>query len=449
MFPTQRVGPLFLHIGSLNIMDRQSTTKVWQTTRTCLTLFMMIVFFCRQASASGVSRTSRLLVLEKYSDRLSTFTNRVLTIPAHSSTFNFRGGNGTRGTLAFVQPSSSLSFFHSSSRVEGRPKTSKTKRKRPKLDAKTKKKRAREKEFFRADRVLAQRSQRPRSECFDLLKQKRVWSRPEYLNHCGEVNGRDNRNNHDTAATSDDWIAISGPSAKLTMNTPLWIDRTHAVPLPPPLVMAYHKPKWVLSVTSDPHLNRPCLDETIVPAGMHPVGRLDYDSSGLLLFSSSGALTQRLLHPKHEIPKEYRVVVTNVVDREKLEEQFTAGVKTGEGIHTAELLSVEPWSDENVAPYLATVSAALPHHYNQTDLEERGYLDVFQATALTTVTVRVREGKHRMVRRIMANCGHPVVTLVRQKFGEISLDDLPERKSRAVTRDEEAWLQSILNDKIK
>ena len=231
------------------------------------------------------------------------------------------------------------------------------------------------------------------------------------------------------------------------MHTPLWIDKTHVVPLPPPLVMVYHKPKWVLSVTSDPHLNRPCLDDTVIPHGMHPVGRLDYDSSGLLLFSSSGPLTQRLLHPKHDIAKVYQVVVTGAVDEDKLEQQLTDGVRTGEGIHTADLLAVEPWENKAVVPYLESVRASLPTHYNQTDLEQRGYLEIFKANALTTVTLRVREGKYRMVRRIMANCGHPVVTLVRKQFGEIQLDDLTETMLRQVTPKEEAWLQSILKDK--
>lgn len=180
---------------------------------------------------------------------------------------------------------------------------------------------------------------------------------------------------------------------------------------------------------------------------MHPVGRLDYDSSGLLLFSSSGPLTQRLLHPKHDIAKVYQVVVTGAVDEEKLEQELTNGVQTGEGIHTADLLAVEPWGNEAVAPYLESVRANLPTHYNQTDLEQRGYLDIFKAQALTTVTLRVREGKYRMVRRIMANCGHPVVTLVRKQFGEIQLDDLTETTLRQVTPKEEAWLQSILKDK--
>jgi len=208
--------------------------------------------------------------------------------------------------------------------------------------------------------------------------------------------------------------------------------------------MLYHKPKWVLSVTSDP-MGRPCLDESVIPNGMHPVGRLDYDSSGLLLFSSSGALTQRLLHPKHQISKVYEVVVTNRVDETKLRDQLNSGVKTGEGIHTADLLSVSYFAEQEVSSLLDSVRKGIPSHYNQTDLEQRGYLDIFQATALSTVTVRVQEGKYRMVRRMLANCGHPVVSLVRQQFGEISLGDLPEGKLRAVTADQEAWLESVLS----
>ena len=241
----------------------------------------------------------------------------------------------------------------------------------------------------------------------------------------------------------DNLIYVPGPSAKLALHTRLWIDRKHEVPLPPPLAMLFHKPKWMLSVTSDP-LGRPCIDQNIIPNGMHPVGRLDYDSSGLLLFSSSGPLTQRLLHPKHDISKVYQVVVTNLVDELQLREQLTSGVKTGEGIHTADLLSVVHFDQTEVAPYLASIRGGIPSHYNQTDLEQRGYLDIFQATSLSTVTVRVREGKYRMVRRILANCGHPVVTLVRQQFGEISLGDLPEGKLRAVTAEQEAWLESVL-----
>lgn len=342
--------------------------------------------------------------------------------------------------FAFVPPRPSYSSpspirFHASASAQA-------KRRPLKAKSSKKKKKGNVDEVFRADRVLAQRSQRPRAECFNLLKQKRVWQRRQ------RDDDGDLTEHHDTTVNKVDqeWFSVPGPSAKLTMNTRLWIDRTHEVPLPPPLAMLYHKPKWILSVTSDP-LSRPCLDDSILPHKMHPVGRLDYDSSGLLLFSSSGALTQRLLHPKHEIPKVYRVVVTNWVDETQLREQLTTGVQTGEGIHTAELLSVSHLDDDEVAPYLSGVRAGIPSHYNQTDLEQRGYLDIFQATSLSTVTVRVKEGKHRMVRRILANCGHPVVTLVRQQFGAIALEDLPEGSARSITAEEEAWLEWVLTGK--
>ena len=354
-------------------------------------------------------------------------------------------GSSSKG-LAFVQPSTALSFFHSTSTATGSkngkttttPTTTKTQLRATKSRKKKNKKQDASKEVFRADRVLSQRSDMTRSECFDLLKQKRIWQKRSDMTE--SLNDRLAESNDE-----EEWILVPGPSSKLSMTTPLWIDRTHEIPLPPPLVMAYHKPKWVLSVTSDPQMNRPGLDESIVPKGMHPVGRLDYDSSGLLLFSSSGALTQRLLHPKHAISKIYQVVVTNRVNEEDLQEKLSTGVKTGEGIHTADLLSVEHFDDDDVKPYLAAVQAKIPSHYNQTDLEVRGYLDIFQATALSNVTLRVQEGKYRMVRRIMANCGHPVVTLIRRQFGEICLDNLPEGKLRQITPEEEAWLESVLS----
>jgi pseudouridine synthase len=382
----------------------------WTTNRSASSFFVglvMMILWKEIAAAKPLRRSSRLL-----------------SVAAQGCSWKERYLPRSH-PLAFLHhpPQQKTSFFHSSSLLESPRQPSRVRR----LSAKKSKKKKGVDEVFRADRVLSQRTQKPRSECFDLLKQRRVWLKPG-----------------DTGNDEEDWESIPGPSSKLTMDTPLWIDRTHAVPMPPPLIMAYHKPKWVLSVTSDVQLQRPCLDETIVPTSMHPVGRLDYDSSGLLLFSSSGPLTQRLLHPKHAIPKVYQTIVTDRVDAEKLGEQLSSGVTTGEGVHTADLLSVEHFPQEDVAPYLQSVQSNLPTHYNQTDLKQRGYLDIFEATALSTVTLRVREGKHRMVRRMLANCGHPVVTLTRLQLGEINLDDLPEGSQRRLTDTEEAWIRAVM-----
>jgi 23S rRNA pseudouridine2605 synthase len=248
---------------------------------------------------------------------------------------------------------------------------------------------------------------------------------------------------------------IDGPSAKIRNDAILYIDGKDMVPLPPPLLAVYHKPKWVLSTRTDP-MGRPCLDKVLTD--MHPVGRLDYDTTGLLLFSSSGPLTQTLLHPKHAVEKEYVATVVNTVDEESLRQQLAAGVTTGEGVHTAVLTKVDHWTNQStVTEYLAKLKAEIPNSYNTTDLAERGYLDIFDATALSTVTLTVQEGKHRMVRRMLANAGHAVVSLHRRRLGMISLvnddndeknenniDLLPVGATRNLFPHELEWAQSLI-----
>jgi 23S rRNA pseudouridine2605 synthase len=214
-------------------------------------------------------------------------------------------------------------------------------------------------------------------------------------------------------------------------------------------------------VRRDP-AGRPCLDnvwlghnpDTKNPNAappLHPVGRLDYDTTGLLLFSSSGPLTQALLHPKHEIEKEYVAVVTGVVHEDELRALLAAGVTTGEGVHTAHLVSAFPNtpSDNDVATYLEKIKAGLPPEYNTTDLKARGYLNVFDATTLSTVTLVVSEGKHRMVRRILANVGHPVVSLHRERLGGVLLGSVPVGQTRLLTPAELKWARKQLKQGSK
>jgi 16S rRNA U516 pseudouridylate synthase RsuA-like enzyme len=134
------------------------------------------------------------------------------------------------------------------------------------------------------------------------------------------------------------------------------------------------------------------------------------------------------------------------------------------------LEQVEHFDAAAVAPYLQTVRDGLPAHHNQTDLQQRGYLNVFDATELSTVRLVVTEGKHRMVRRMLANCGHGVVSLKRERLGIIQLssevakgrdgsvneDDGDDNKEelrpgemRALTARELEWASSLLPQKTK
>jgi len=180
----------------------------------------------------------------------------------------------------------------------------------------------------------------------------------------------------------------------------------------PPLLAAYHKPLGVVSSMRDER-GRPDLS-AVLPAtwqsSLHPVGRLDADTTGLLLFSRDGDLTHRLLHPKYVVEREYLAEVEGAIDAADLGARLAAGIETIED--GASLI----------------VPAQL--------------LDVTEQTVRLTVT----EGKHRMVRRVLANAGHPVIELHRVRYGEVRLDelDLAEGEAAAIEGEALAWATSLM-----
>lgn len=170
---------------------------------------------------------------------------------------------------------------------------------------------------------------------------------------------------------------------------------------PPPRVALLHKPFGVHSTVTDP-FGRPCLSTVareLLALGLHPVGRLDAQTDGLLLFSREGRITQHLLHPKRAVPRTYRAIVEGAPSID-LVARLAAGIETTDGTFCAELHTIEG----------------------------------------STLTLTVTEGKHRMVRRMLANAGHPVVALRRLKFGPFSLGELASGCWREATDEELAAL---------
>lgn len=190
--------------------------------------------------------------------------------------------------------------------------------------------------------------------------------------------------------------------ASVPADARLAVDGLELVPAPePPRLALFHKPLGVLATVGDDH-GRTSLDSVareLLDLGLHPVGRLDADTDGLLLFSADGALTQRLLHPRRAIPRTYLATVEGSPG-EALRAALAAGVRTADGVFGGEVLSIE--GDQ--------------------------------------VTVRVTEGKHRMVRRMLANAGHGVVALRRLAYGPFVLGDLAVGAWRLPTDAESAAL---------
>ncbi|KAL3768871.1 hypothetical protein ACHAWO_013157 [Cyclotella atomus] len=280
----------------------------------------------------------------------------------------------------------------------------------------------------RIDKVLADRGLGTRSKTFELAKSGRIATA-----------------SHENVPFEERTV-IRGPSEKVRSNAILFIDGK-LLPGPTPLLMAYHKPKWMLSVMEDDkkyqdqerrHLGQ-VLAPRYVRSGMHPVGRLDYDTSGLILFSSDGKLTNKLLHPKQGIEKEYVATVKGEVNVEDLKDKLAKGVETTEGVHKAVLLEVmhsEGPSDEEDPRKRVEGSEDNEEEFDDKDDDYDGpYSDV---------RLIVSEGKYRMVRRMLHNCGHSVVELRRERHGAVRLDDLKVGEFREASEEELEWANKLL-----
>lgn len=197
-------------------------------------------------------------------------------------------------------------------------------------------------------------------------------------------------------------VVVRDPGARV--EGALCLDGTALIA--PPTLVVFYKPVGVQCTVGDPR-GRTSLAEVagdVLVAGLHPVGRLDADSEGLLPFAAMGALTQRLLHPRHGVEKVY-IAQVDGRPSEDLAAVLARGVETADGVYTGRVQAIEG----------------------------------------DRVTVSVTEGKHRMVRRMLANAGFPVLGLRRVSFGALSLGDLAPGAWRPATAEELRWAREIVS----
>jgi pseudouridine synthase len=172
-----------------------------------------------------------------------------------------------------------------------------------------------------------------------------------------------------------------------------------------------HKPEGVLTTTNDPQ-GRPTVMDYIpkAPARLFPVGRLDADTSGLLLLTDDGALAEALTHPKYRIPKTYYAAVKGTPSKETLA-RFAGG------------LIIER---RKTAP--CTCTLIRDAHFEPDGAESR-------------LRITLQEGRNRQIRRMCEAIGHPVKKLHRAAQGPLTLKDLPVGKWRRLTPAEvnELW----------
>ncbi|RAP30662.1 Ribosomal large subunit pseudouridine synthase B [Brevibacillus laterosporus] len=236
----------------------------------------------------------------------------------------------------------------------------------------------------RLQKVLAQAGVASRRSCEELIKQGRV-----------KVNGQ----------------VITELGTKVTASVDQILVDNKSIAQEEHVYVLLHKPTGVITSMSDPE-GRKTVRDLIkqIPQRVYPVGRLDFDTSGLLIMTNDGELANRLAHPSFEMDKVYRAWVKGIPTSESVL-RLAKGIKLEDGM---------------TSPGKAKI------------LER----DTNKNRALLELTIH--EGRNRQVRRMCQAIGHPVVTLQRIRISFLTLGNLGLGSYRFLQKEEVERLQSEL-----
>ena len=171
-----------------------------------------------------------------------------------------------------------------------------------------------------------------------------------------------------------------------------------------------NKPKGVVTTALDPFNRKTVLDLVQVETRIFPVGRLDYDTEGLLLLTNDGEIANFLTHPKNQIEKTYIVRIEGQIKESELAVLRNGVVIDGEKFGKSKIKVL-----------------AYDSSKNETRLE-----------------VKIYEGKNKEVRRMFGAIGKTIVLLKRVSVGEIKLGNLKRGEFRKLNKDEISYLNSLL-----
>ena len=173
-----------------------------------------------------------------------------------------------------------------------------------------------------------------------------------------------------------------------------------------------NKPEGYITSVKDEKGRKTILDLVKVPERIYPIGRLDYDSSGLILLTNDGEIYNKIIHPRVKVGKKYIVLCKGEFTKAELS-KFENGIDIG-GYITAEakieVLDKEKGKDNSIN---------------------------------TLVEITIHEGKNRQIRRMCEALGHDVITLKRIAVGEIKLGYLKRGQWRNLTENELKYLNSL------
>ncbi len=224
----------------------------------------------------------------------------------------------------------------------------------------------------------------------------------KYIAHAGVCSRRDADDLVEQGRVRIDGERVDQHGTRVREGQTVTVDGKEVYPLEFEYLLL-NKPKDTISTTDDPKDRRTVLDAIGVPednpSGLFPVGRLDRNTTGVLLVSNDGDLAHRLMHPRYEIPKIYYVRLQDDVKPHQLD-QLKRGVELSDGAAAADQVA---------------------------------YLDPQRKT---DIALELHEGRNRQIRRMMEALGHDIVQLERAKYATLTTGRLQRGEWRRLEPEE-------------
>lgn len=234
----------------------------------------------------------------------------------------------------------------------------------------------------RLQKVIAHSGLTSRRKAEEMIQDRRVTVNGELVTELG------------TKVSSKDVVMVDGKAIKKE-------DKVYYV---------LNKPKGVVSTTDDEHNRDTVLNFVQTDKRIYPVGRLDFDTTGVLLLTNDGEFTNMMIHPAHHLEKEYEVKVEGFLRKEE-STTLCRGIKLdGSMTKKARIFDVK---------------------YNTNK-------------SFTTAKIVITEGRNHQVKRMFESVGHPVLSLKRVRFGVVTLKHLNIGEYRRVTPHELKQLKHLV-----
>jgi 23S rRNA pseudouridine2605 synthase len=229
----------------------------------------------------------------------------------------------------------------------------------------------------------------------------------KYLASCGVASRRASEKMIAEGRVSVDGSVITEMGTKVEDGQIVCVDGKPVTPEAQKYYVMYHKPAGEVITVQDPEGRATVLDRfRDFPARLYPVGRLDYDSEGLLLLTNDGDLTKTLTHPSYEKRKVYQVTLDKALTKADME-QIVEGITLEDGFIQADQVSYVGESKKEVG-------------------------------------IEIHSGRNRIVRRIFEHLGYTVTKLDRVLFAGLTKKNLKRGQWRFLTPQEVAMLKSRL-----